>query len=181
MRIATYIIGLLGLLVSHIACAGGYFGVRVAGSDVNETEIIDKYDTTGCGSAYVGVYRGPVRAEVEYSVLGKAKYDDTKTSVQFQRVMANGYIDLNVTKYVRPYIGGGVGTAFYKMDDYGSTHDETGSSFAWNATTGIGIRLTRNVMFDSGYRYIDMGDITVKDEEMHFGIQEVYAGLRFLF
>lgn len=182
MRIVSYFgIGLLGLLVSHVACAGGYFGFRVGGSDVNETEVIDKYDTTGFGSAYVGAYRGPIRAEVEYSVLGKAKYEGTKTNVQFQRVMANGYVDLNVTRYVRPYIGGGVGTAFYKMDEYGSTHDETGTSFAWNATAGVGIRLTRNVTFDSGYRYVDMGDVTVKNDELHFGAQEVYAGLRFLF
>lgn len=182
MRIISYFgIGLIGLLVCNMACAGGYFGVRVGGSDVHETEIIDKYDATGSGSAYVGVYRGPVRAEVEYSVLGKAKYEDTKTTAQFQRVMANGYIDLNVTRYVRPYIGAGIGTAFYKIDECGSRRDETGSSLAWSATAGVGIRLTRNVTFDSGYRYVDMGDVTIKNDELHFGSQEVYAGLRFLF
>lgn len=182
MRVISYFgIGLIGLFISNIVCAGGYFGIRVGGTDVNETEVIDKYDTTGFGSVYVGAYRGPVRAEVEYSALGKVRYEDTKTNVQFQRVMANGYVDLNVTKYVRPYIGAGVGTAFYKIDERGSEHDETGSSFAWSATAGVGIRLTRNVTFDSGYRYVDMGDVTVKNDEMHFGAQEVYAGLRFLF
>lgn len=159
----------------------GYFGIRGGFTETRETEIIDKYEATGFGSGYIGAYNGPFRVEAEYTLTGKTEYDNTHTTAQFQRIMANSYIDLPVSRYVRPYIGAGVGTAYYSIKDTQMKTKETGNNFTWNATAGIGIKLTRNVTFDSGYRYVDMGDITVQKQDMHFDTQEVYAGLRFLF
>ncbi len=172
------------LIVATPSLAGGYFGVRGGISDVHEANITDEYVSSGFVSGYVGVTTQPFRGEIEYTYISQADYDDVKRNdmqAQFQRIMANGYIDIPITRYVRPYIGGGVGTAFYTVKDNLTEQKETGSHFAWNATAGVGIKLTRNLTFDSGYRYVDMGKVKINENELHFSTHDVYAGLRFSF
>ncbi len=167
----------------------GYFGLRGGLADVHETDVVDEYVSTGFGSGYIGYYTSPFRAEIEFTVGSQAGFDKKETGknidmeAQFQRIMANAYLDINASRYVRPYIGGGIGTAFYHVKNNDTDIKESGNNFAWNAGAGVGIRLTRNVTFDTGYRYVDMGTVEFenKDEGMHFSAHEAYAGLRFLF
>lgn len=161
----------------------GYFGVRGGISDVHEKDIVDEYVSGGFGSGYIGFYSGAFRGEVEYTYISRADYDDNQLDLDadFQRVMANAYVDAPITRYVRPYLGGGVGTAIYSVKDNLTHTKESGSNFAWNATAGLGIKLTRNLTFDSGYRYVDMGKVELGEDELHFVAHEVYAGMRFLF
>ncbi len=176
--------GILGLVVSVPSWAGGYFGVRGGLADVHETEITKEYVSSGFVSGYVGVQTQPFRGEVEYTYVSPADYDDGKRNdmqARFQRVMANGYIDVPLTRYVRPYVGGGVGTSFITIEDNKTDQRENTTHFTWQATAGVGIKLTRNVTFDSGYRYVDMGQIEMNEQELHFATHDVYAGLRFAF
>ena len=161
----------------------GYFGLRGGISDIHEKEVIDDYVSSGFGSGYIGFYSGPFRSEIEYTYTSQADYDDKKLDLdaQFQRVMINAYVDAPITRYVRPYLGGGVGTAIYSVKNNLTKIKETGNNFAWNATAGLGVKLTRNLTFDSGYRYVDMGDVELKSDDLNFVSHEVYAGLRFLF
>lgn len=160
----------------------GYFGARGGISEIHENNIENQYNSVGFGSGYIGVYGGPFRAEAEYTLTSNAKYDEKyPLEAHFQRVMGNIYLDMPFTRYVRPYVGGGIGTAFYAVKDKAKDTKESGHNFAWNAGGGLGIKLTRNVTFDSGYRYINMGSVETKTEELNFDAHEVYAGLRFLF
>ncbi len=165
----------------------GYFGFRGGLTDIHESDIVDDYVSAGFGSAYLGFYNGPLRLEAEFTATSQADYDeeeigkDTQLSAQFQRIMANAYIDINASRYVRPYIGGGIGTAFYTVKNDDIDMKETGNNFAWNAGAGVGVKLTRNLTFDTGYRYVDMGTVELDNQDMQFSAHEAYAGLRFLF
>ncbi len=165
----------------------GYFGLRGGLADIHENDVIDEYVSSGFGSGYLGFYNSPFRSEVELTAGSRADFDKHETGkdmeAQFQRIMANAYIDINANRYVRPYIGGGIGMAFYHIKDNDTDMKESGNNFAWNFGGGVGIRLTRNVTFDTGYRYVDMGTIELENTEkdMHFSAHEAYAGLRFLF
>lgn len=161
----------------------GYFGVRGGVSDIHENDVVDAYVSSGFGSGYLGFYSGPFRSEIEYTYASQADYDDRRLDLeaQFQRVMANAYVDVPITRYVRPYFGGGAGTAFYSVKNNLTETKHSGNNFAWNATAGLGIKLTRNVTFDSGYRYVDMGTVELGPDDLHFVAHEAYAGVRFLF
>lgn len=159
--------------------ARGYFGVRGGISEAKEGNVINERTDAGMVSAYIGAYTGPLRGEVEYTFVTNSKYDTHDMEARFQRVMANAYIDIPVTPYVIPYISGGAGTVFRKVEYMGEKED--GNTFAWSAGLGLGIKLTRNIIADAGYRYVDMGDVTVHNADMHFDAHEGYFGIRFLF
>lgn len=164
----------------------GYFTVRGGLSDVRETTYLDTNEAVFVPSGAVGLYNGPLRAEVEYAYLSSGDFEKTDSDkpilkTKFSRVMGNGYIDLKVSPYIQPYIGAGAGVVHYNVE-----HDEfkkTGSNFAWSAGGGVGFRLTRNLTADAGIRYIDLGKVELKEgaEELSFDTVETYAGLRFLF
>ncbi len=181
MRI-HFLILFFALTLSSAAFAGnGYFGARGGISDIRETDVADKYKSAGFISAYIGGQTGIFRAEAEYTALSKVKFESIQTDSQMQRLMANGYIDMHVSRYVHPYFGAGIGSAFYSVNDKKSHNKSSGTNFAWNATVGVGVKLTKNVTFDTGYRYVDMGDVSAENQNLHFDAHEAYVGLRFSF
>lgn len=181
MRFNLFLLALVCLCGVSAEAKNGYFGARTGITEVQETEIVDGHSTAAFGSAYVGAYTSVARVEGEYSFLGKARYDSLNASARFQRVMANGYFDIYATRYVRPYLGVGLGATFYAVEKKHSEEKESGGNFTWSAGGGVGIRLTRNITFDSGYRFVNMGDVELDDKTMHFNAHEFYSGLRFLF
>lgn len=181
MRFNVFFLMAACLLSLSAEAKNGYFGARVLVSDVHETEIAGRYKTAAGGSAYVGAYTSIFRVEGEYTVLGKVRHDSLGTSSRLQRVMANGYIDMYFTRFVRPYLGAGVGSTFYSVEHKSSGAKESGNNFTWNATAGVGVRLTHNVTIDTGYRFVNMGDVELENKSMHFDAHEFYTGLRFLF
>lgn len=181
MRFSMFFLMVACLLSLSAEAKNGYFGARVVASDVRETEISDRYKTAAGASAYVGAYANIFRIEGEYTVLGKVRHDSLGTSSRFQRVMANGYIDMYFTRFVRPYLGAGLGSTFYSVEHKSSGAKESGNNFTWSATAGVGVRLTRNVTIDTGYRFVNMGDVALENKNMHFDTHEFYSGLRFMF
>ncbi len=156
-----------------------YFAIRTGVSDVAEKEQYEKADTPIFGSGAIGLRSGPLRVEGEYTYLGKAKDDLTKDEVQLQRLMANAYLDLQISRYATPYIGGGAGIAFHDMKTAEKSYSE--SAFAWNAGVGVGFHISKGVTLEGGYRYVDMGKSTVEEKDLHFTAHETYAGIRFGF
>lgn len=167
------------LILTNAVQARGYFGIRGGVSEAKETEIVHKRTDAGMGSGYIGAYSGPFRGELEYTFLTNSKYKSQELEARFQRVMGQLYIDVPVTPYVIPYLNGGAGVAFRSVKFQGEK--DSGGNFAWNAGAGLGVKLTRNIIADAGFRYVDMGDATVKDHDLHFNSYEGYIGLRLLF
>lgn len=167
------------LILSNVAYARGYFGARGGVSEVKEEDVLHKRTDAGMGSGYIGAYSGPFRGEAEYTFLTNSKYKSDNLEARFQRVMGQAYIDLPITPYVIPYLNAGAGVAFKSVKSQGEK--ETGSNFAWNVGGGLGIKLTRNIVADAGFRYVDMGDANVGEQDMHFNACEGYFGARLLF
>ena len=80
-------------------------------------------------------------------------------------VLLNAYADLGTWYGFTPYIGGGVGGANLRADDYsnsllpGTTIPSSNRwTFAWALMAGVSYGVTPNVLIDLGYRYLHLGD-----------------------
>ena len=95
---------------------------------------------------------------------------------------------------IRPYLGGGVGGAYLKVDSSSDAPlevDDEAGAFAWNLLAGVGYDLTESLALTATYRYlrlegtdfsadlagVDVGDVDVDDVSLH----EVLLGLRYTF
>jgi OmpA-OmpF porin, OOP family len=148
-------------------------------------------------------YRFPwVRLELNGSYR---KFDTDKVKAQGQSVSGNGdataavglfnvYLDPDLGVPVHPYLGGGIGGAYVKLDsgdDAPLRVDEEAGAFAWNLAAGLSYDVTEHVTLSAGYRYlrfegtdfstsvagVDTGDIHVDDVTSH----EILTGMRYTF
>ena len=111
-------------------------------------------------------YNTPIRAEMEYAVLSKAKRsgeslgNPASYSQRAQTLFLNAYYDIDTGTKFTPYVGAGMGMAFVKTKAYYEpvTYDSrTSNNFAWNLGLGLAYEITRNVKLDAGYRFVDLG------------------------
>jgi opacity protein-like surface antigen len=124
-----------------------------------------------------------LRADVTASYRSGFELDDTDqapssytASITSYNVMLNGYVDFPVEKWRSfvPYVGAGVGYASNKIDDISNPNlppippgnstipGGTWGGVAWQLSAGVGIVLTRRLILDVGYRYLDSGKIETK-------------------
>ena len=111
-------------------------------------------------------YRFPwVRLELNGSYR---KFDTDKVKTQNQSVSGNGdataavglfnlYLDPDLGVPVHPYLGGGVGGAYVKLDtgdDALLRVDDEAGAFAWNLAAGVSYDITKHVTLSAGYRYL---------------------------
>lgn len=120
------------------------------------------------------------RVDVTYTYRGGYELDesdkrvptqDFKADITSQVVMASVYYDAPFRLGpVTPYVGGGIGFALNKTDNFtfmsasapGATTTMPGGSnteFAWQLMTGLSVELTRTWTLELGYRYVDLGRI----------------------
>jgi opacity protein-like surface antigen len=148
-------------------------------------------------------YRFPwVRLELNGSYR---KFDTDKVKAQGQSVSGNGdataavvlfnvYLDPDLSVPVHPYLGGGIGGAYVKLDTGDeaplSIDDEAGA-FAWNLAAGLSYDVTQHVTLSAGYRYlrfegtdfpasvagVNTDGVDVDDVTSH----EILIGLRYTF
>lgn len=193
----------------------GYgFGV---GSDVNDrTGLFVPFalDANTGRSLAFGVGAGYrflpwLRGDVTYTYRGGFAASGDLLPVMASRrshaFMFNAYVDVarafNLDLGVfEPFIGGGIGFALNTAANprvaigpitFGFDTQSTTTSFAWNIGIGTGIRLTPGLLFDVGYRYVDLGHFESRTNTFIFipGINfrgsqeahEIYAGLRYEF
>ena len=90
-------------------------------------------------------------------------------SLTSQVVMANVYASIGSWHGISPFIGGGIGLAFHRVHGVsdidpsdlgggGFATDEQTTSFAWNVQAGLAYDITRNLVIETAYRYLDMGE-----------------------
>ncbi|BAM04154.1 hypothetical protein PSMK_19950 [Phycisphaera mikurensis NBRC 102666] len=98
----------------------------------------------------------------------------------------NLLVDIPVTRRVEIYVGGGVGVAGVLIDveNLGTSADdyETGLAFAWNASAGVAVKLSRHAALTVGGRYFDVAEVDIAggtyDPDPSVAVE---AGLRFTF
>lgn len=100
------------------------------------------------------------QALVDSHTIAGAKVSDPNAYgfVRSLDLMANGYLDFRLNRYLSPYVGGGVGVGYSDFDRLGTSAngvvmDDNDVGFVWQAMGGLGIALSSNSTVDFGYRY----------------------------
>ncbi len=109
---------------------------------------------------------------VDTQTTGGVKSTDPN-AYGFQRsldVLANGYLDVRLNRFLSPYVGAGIGFGYSDFDRYGTSAggvimDENDVGFVWQAMGGLGINLSSSTMVDFGYRYQQNTGVTLKAED----------------
>lgn len=146
------------------------------------------------GSLAYGIKTGAVRTELELNIRSKAekKYTEGKNSwknsLENNSLMLNAYYDIDTGTKFTPYVGAGIGMARLKAkiaDSDGVSFSKNKTSFAWQIGAGVSYAMTDNLSLDAGYRYVDSGDVTIKNEDEKYKFEsnshEFLLGLRYSF
>ena len=126
------------------------------------------------GSAAVGMHLNDFRTELEYTYRNKIEgdYIGAKHKVDTMSMMINGYYDIDTGMALRPFVNLAIGASRLKIKDVGVS-SKTDYKFSWGGGVGVGYDITKDITFDVGYRFQDLGK-QIKSNEF-------YGGLRFAF
>ena len=140
----------------------------------------ETFKTPGFNLAFGTGFQGfrdqdTVRVEIEYGYRDlKSKLDPSggimgKDKVGLQTYMVNGYYDISTGTIVTPYVGIGLGLADTKIkyQDDEDIFSTSNTEFAWNLNAGIGIKVSKDIAIDIGYRYLQ-----IKDYKIDFGLPQ---------
>ena len=126
--------------------------------------------------------------DAQKTLLGER---DINGDVSAITVMVNGFYDIDVGSGLKPYIGGGVGVAFFSIEAISATTgrtlvDDTGNTvFAYQVGGGLGYEMTPTTTLSLDYRYFGTQDPSVKGEltprefETEYGGHFVGVSIRF--
>jgi len=101
---------------------------------------------------------------------------DFSTKVNTLTAMANLYYDFGRYRNWVPYVGVGIGIARHDVGDvsftnvagnppgttFNNLNGSTQTNFAWSLMAGAAYQISHRAVLDFGYRYIDMGDVSVR-------------------
>jgi opacity protein-like surface antigen len=125
-----------------------------------------------------------------------------RISIGVKTLFANAYYDFRNDSKFTPYVGLGLGWSFMDVKvkdtwtdvyppwptEYGSESTKKSStSFAWNASGGVGYALTSNINLDLAYRFARLGKATVdsdsdgKVKTSNLDMHQVLFGVRVAF
>ncbi|MGE0563021.1 MAG: outer membrane protein [Pseudolabrys sp.] len=103
--------------------------------------------------------------------------------------LANAYFDLGTWHGFTPFIGAGIGGAritIHSFEDINTPNlgvafadDASKWNFAWALHAGIGYKVTKNVVIELAYRYVNLGDAESGDIYTYLGTNNVYNPMQF--
>lgn len=154
-------------------------GVRFDSSSLDDSAFIDG----GVGYRFNQYFRvdvtGEYRASAQYSAIesynqgffSKPKtdlrqYDSYHGNVRVVDGLVNGYVDLGTWYGITPFIGGGIGLANINSGTlvdigegggFGYAASKSTTNFAYAAMAGLDFQVTRSLVFEFGYRYLNAG------------------------
>lgn len=159
-------------------------GINTAGSDskLPTSEELDLKGGNPFAAANVGLKLLDFRFELEYAYRYKFnKYNNgiKEKNINAQNLMANAYYNFLELPLLKFYINGGVGNTKFS----GVSGIKNEDNFTWNAGLGVNFSLIDIINLDVGYRYVDMGDLEIKNNNLKLAQKshDIYAGLRFGF
>lgn len=160
-------------------------------------------------------YKLPIRAELEFAMRGDNKFSadtidvengNTTSQSKFltnaSTLMANFFYDFHNDSAFTPYVTAGAGLAFIRSE-YSDTNTSNGekfidvsenfTNFAWNVGAGVAWNFNENIAVDLGYRYVNMGNVSISwsrqrvygldsyDIDTNLANHEVALGIRYTF
>lgn len=94
------------------------------------------------------------------------------------------YYDFFPNYWFTPYVDAGAGYTQHKLRlsnrDSHLSYSADDDSFTWSLGGGLSAKLTSRLNLDVGYRYYDLGDLSVRTGKAAINTQEVYMGLRYI-
>lgn len=125
----------------------------------------------GAGIGYK--YNDMLRTDITFD--GAVGYDlNFGVDLDTYSVLLNGYFDLPLNSFIKPYIGGGVGYGWAEASAGGASVDDDGFAFAGMA--GVSFDMTQQMALDVGYKFRNIS-VSGQDVQDHM----VRAGIRFYF
>jgi len=76
------------------------------------------------------------------------------SSIKINSLMTNAIYNFRNSSTITPYVGGGVGMAWFDVEEISDT------KFAYQALAGVALSVSKNTSITAGYRYFASGDIT---------------------
>jgi opacity protein-like surface antigen len=158
--------------------------LTIGGATVND---FIEYKTGYLVNGAVGLKMDDVRVEAEVgyhhnSVDKIIGLPVTGVNVSAWSFMANAYYDFDMkNSSITPFVMGGLGLADIKSHVDGYT-DDSSTQFTWQLGAGIGIKASKTVTIDLGYRYVKPSspDVTILgyNGKVSIGGSELLAGVR---
>lgn len=124
----------------------------------------------GAGFGYR--YNEMLRTDITFD--GVVGYDLRGVDLDAYSVLVNGYFDLPLDSFIKPYIGGGIGYGWAEASRGGVSIDDDGLAFAGMA--GVSVDMTEQMTLDVGYKFRNIS-VSGQDVQDHM----VRAGVRFYF
>ncbi|MBR2273788.1 MAG: porin family protein [Alphaproteobacteria bacterium] len=183
---------------AYAGCDGFYLAGRggVANYEVDDNRSNVRDDATDyvidkdrfMASGALGYRYSHFRAEIEY--VWRRKNKETiiglnKAEFKSHSYMFVVYYDFFPNYWFTPFIDAGVGYTRNKLRFRNITADTKYSikdnSFTWSLGAGLSAKLTNHWNLDVGYRYYDMGDLSMHNGRTDITDHEVYMGVRYVF
>ena len=157
-------------------------GVQYKGNTLDDSAFVDG----GVGYRFNQYFRvdvtGEYRAAAQYSAIetynqgffftpktNQQNADAYRGNVRVVDGLVNGYVDLGTWYGVTPFIGGGIGIANINAGSVidngeggglGYSSAKSTTNFAYAAMAGLDFQVTRNLVFELGYRYLNAGSFS---------------------
>jgi opacity protein-like surface antigen len=178
---------------------GGWSNLDDNSFNTGAGRVDSKYDDDGyIAGAAIGSKMGPWRAEIEalYSEndvksnnLNGAALAGVDGKTKLTAGMVNGYYDFGQARF-KPYVGGGVGYANVKLDNYrggGTTlADDDDNVLAYQGIAGVSYELNPCWSINGEYRYIGTNDAEINTfgggkSKVAYDSNNVMVGLSYKF
>jgi opacity protein-like surface antigen len=145
-----------------------------------------KYKTGYLVNGAIGLKQGDARFEAEigyhHNGVDSTVWLGTVSgySASAWTFMANAYYDFDIhASSITPFVMGGLGLAELESTEPLVSYSST--QFAWQLGAGVGIKASKDVTVDLGYRYLNPSDPTFAGTKYSVGGSELLVGIRYNF
>jgi len=91
--------------------------------------------------------------------VGESAAFDLSARIMNVTTLFNAYFDLGTWWGLTPYIGAGAGFSYFRPSELSTAPQRAAANFdfAWAGNAGLAYNLSRNMLLDLSYRFLDMG------------------------
>jgi opacity protein-like surface antigen len=147
------------------------------------------------GGVGFGIKKDWFRADVTADYGGNARFHgfnpafapDLSARITNVTTLLNAYFDLGTWWGLTPYVGAGAGFSYFRPIELsiGQATISSNIDFAWAGNAGLAYNVSRNILIDLSYRYLDMGTSRANIAPLgtvsfgNIATQQVRLGLRY--
>lgn len=174
----------------YLAGRGGFAKFKIEDSRSGVTQSVSDYVADKkrfMASGALGYRYKHFRGELEY--IWRRKNTETIVNISDGRFESQSYMfvvyyDFFPYSWFTPFVNAGAGYTKNKLSIRNKTVARTftakGDNFTWSLGAGLSAKITNRLNLDLGYRYYDMGDLSLFNGKTNVTDQEVYLGLRYV-